>query len=184
MTTDLRDLFSDTTGLDEKSVSALLRAIKNNYQNGQFDYLKFKQSVDSLKKMDMTDEMAFKSAFTTASTLGLTKESLLASAKKYIYALENERETFAQAVLSQKKNQIEGRKEEVKDLAKKIEQHKIKIKELEREISIFQARIDNVDQDVENARSKIEQTKDKFLQVYETLNSNIKSDIENINIYI
>jgi len=184
MTTDLRDLFPETEGLDEKSQGALLQAIKKNYQNGQFDYLKFKQSVSSLMKMDMTDELAFKSAFTTAATLGLTKDSLLASAKKYIYALESERETFAQAVLSQRHTQIDERKDEVEGLAKKIENHKLKIKELEREIAIFQNRIDTVDQDVDQAKTKIDNTKDKFLKVYDLINTNIESDIERISNYL
>ena len=128
--------------------------------------------------------MAVKSAFATASTLGLTKDSLLSSAKKYVYALENERETFAQAVLSQKSNQIDGRKAEVDQLIQKIKDHKRKILELEREIEIFQSRIDNVDSDVELARQKIELTKEKFLKVYDNLESNIKKDIERIQLYL
>jgi len=184
MKTDLRDLFPDMNGLDEKSVNALLSAIKSNHENGEFDYLKFKQSVASLLEMGMTEEMAVKSAFTTAATLGLTKDKLSRSAQKYIYALENERENFAHAVLSRKESQIEGRKSEVKSLAGKIEEHKQKIRELEREITIFQQKIDNVDQDVEKARHKIEAAKDKFLKVYNLLDSDIRSDLERIQNYL
>ncbi len=184
MKTDLRELFPGTEGLDDKSINALLTAIKNNYENGEFDYLKFKQSVSSLIELDMSENMAFKSAFTTAATLGLTREKLIKSAEKYIYALEDERESFAQAVLSQKEQQIDGRKAEVDSFAKKIEQHKLKIKELEREIAIFQQRIDNVDQDVETAKVKIEKTKSKFLNVYNILESDIKEDLIRIKKYI
>ncbi len=180
MTTDLRDLFPETKGLDEKSLNALLKAIKHNHENGQFDYLKFKQSVFSLLKMEMSEEMAIRSAFTTAATLGLTKENLLKSARKYIYALESERETFAQAVLGQQRSQIDDRKSEVNQFAKKIKEHQSRIKELEREITIFQERIDNVDQDVEEAKTKIEKTKEKFLDVYDIINSNISKDIDRI----
>ena len=184
MTTDLRDLFPGTTGLDEKSVQALLAAIKKNYNPGEFDYLKFKQSVLSLIQMGMDEATAFKSAFTTASTLGVTKDSLSRSAQSYNYTLQNERENFAEALLSQKKHKIEGRRSEVDELQQKIEQHKYRIKELEREISIFQNRIDTVDQDVEAAKAKIEGTKNRFLNVYEVIDNDIKNDIQLISKYL
>lgn len=180
MTTDLRDLFEGTGQLDDKSVGALLRAIKNNYDNQSFDYLKFKQSVKSLMKLGMDHQTSYKSAFTTASTMGLSKDSLLKSADRYIYALERERESFAEALLKQKDIKVDGRKSEVQDLVKKIEAHKNKIKELEREIDIFQNRIDTVDQDVDAAQTKIDETKNKFIQVYEAMTSDIQKDIESI----
>jgi len=184
MTTDLRELFPGSENQDEKSVNALLKAIKENYENGQFDYLHFKKSVASLGKMNMDEAMAVKSAFATASTLGLTKDALLRSARKYIYALETEKENFAEAVLGQKASQIDGRKSEVVEMAKKIEQNKIKIKELEREIQIFQQRIDNVDQDVEEARAKIQKTQDKFMKAFEAISTEIQTDIESIGTHL
>lgn len=181
MTTDLKDLFPEVKDLDEKSVYALLNSIKKNFDSSSFDYLKFKQSVKALLKMNMDAETSYKSAFTTATTMGLTKEKLLNSANRYIYALEQERESFAKALINQKKIKVEGRKSEVVDLQQKIENHKLKIKELEREIDIFQSRIDSVDHDVEIANNKIEGTKKKFLDVYTILEKAIKEDIVSIN---
>ena len=181
MTTDLRDIFKGTDGLDEKSLNALLRAIKSIYDKNSFDYLKFKQAVTSLAKLEMDNITSYKSAFMTASTMGLSKESLLKSANRYIYALENERESFAEALLGQKDLKIDGRKGEVEGLSKKIELHKRKIKELEREIDIFQNRIDTVDQDVETAEIKIDSTKEKFFKAYDVITKEIKADITSIN---
>ncbi len=184
MTTDLRDLFQGIRGLDEKSTTALLSALKNNYDNGSFDYLKFKQSVISLLKMNMDIPTSYKSAYATASTMGLTKETLAKSVDRYIYALERERESFAEALLKQKDIKVDGRRSEVDDLKKKIEDHKYKIKELEREIDIFQNRIDTVDQDVDAAQAKIDDTKEKFLHVYDALTLEIKTDKEKISKYL
>ncbi len=184
MQTDLHDLFPDTKSLDQKSVTALLKSIKNSYHEGSFDYLKFKQSVLSLAKLNMDEATSFKSAFATAQTMGLSKESLIKSANKYIYALEGERESFAEALLKQKEIKVDGRRSEVEKLHDKIASHKQKIKELEREIEIFQQRIDNVDQDVDDAKAKIEGTKRNFLSVYEVISKAIKSDIELITIYL
>lgn len=184
MTTDLKALFPKTKGLDDKSVLALLEAIKRNYKEGIFDYLKFKQSVINLLELNLDEVTAYKSAFTTAATLGLTKENLIRSANSYSYSVQNERESFAESLLNQKKQRIEGRRSEVTELEKKIENHRLKIRELEREIAIFQQRIDNVDQDVDSARKKIESVKDNFLKVYEVIKNDISEDIQRINQYL
>jgi len=184
MTIDLQDLFPEIRDLDERSVFALLKALKNNFQGQKFDYLHYKQSVKSLNKMDMDESTSHKSAFMTASTMGLTKETLLASAKNYLDVLSDERETFATALLNQRKVRIEGRRDEVSNFEKKIESHRLKIKELEREIEIFSEKVNSVDQDVEETNRKLEGTKQKFLSVYEVLSKEISEDINTINKYL
>jgi chromosome segregation ATPase len=184
MIIDLEELFASPQKLDEKSSRALIRALKSKHNDSTFDYIKFKQSVEALKNLDMDVATAYKSAFATAMTMGLTKDTLLKSANGYAQVLEYEKESFAQALKGQIDEKIQGRREEVNKLAQKIEDHKRKIQELEREISIFQNRIDNVDQDVESANAKIEETKAKFLEAYDVLNTHITEDIDLIKEYI
>lgn len=184
MTIDLQDLFPEIKGLDEKSIFALLRALKSNFNPDKFEYFKFKKSVASLEKLEMTQDTSYKSAFATASTMGLTKEGLISSAERYLYILDQERESFAEALISRKKEKVDGRKAEVQQFQKKIESHKQKILELQREIEIFQERIDNVDLDVDSATKKIEGTKTRFLGVYNMLSQAINTDIQTINKYL
>lgn len=184
MTIDLQELFPSVKGKDEKSIYALLKAMKDKYDPAVFDYFKFKQSVSALEKLDMDTSTSYKSAFTTAATMGLTKDKLVRSASNYVNVLDQERESFATALIARKKERVDGRKEEVAGYVKKIEEHKNKILELQREIEIFQSRIDNVDQDVEAETLKIEGTKDKFLDVYNLITAAIKKDIESINNYL
>ncbi len=183
MKIDLTDLFPDTKNLDSRFVLALMKAIKNNHDN-EFDYIKFKQSLLSLSQMALDEQTQFRSAFATASTMGLTKDKLLKSANQYVYVLDEEKDSFADAISNQIDTKVEGRRREVIELERKIKEHKEKIKELEREIVIFQNRIDTVDQDVEKASNKIEQTKTKFLAVYNAILNSIKKDIELIQTYL
>ena len=76
MTLNLKELFSSTDDSNEKVLMKLLAAIKDG-QSDQFDYLKFKMSHQALLKMGMDESTAAKSAFLTASTMGITKENLL-----------------------------------------------------------------------------------------------------------
>ena len=96
MAIDLKNLFSVGEDVDSKSLNALLKALKNN-SSAQFDFLKFRHSVLTMKNMDMNEEMAFKSAFATASTIGINKTNLLKSAKSYLLLLENRKFIHANA---------------------------------------------------------------------------------------
>ena len=71
---DLKSLFPIDESQDEKSQQILLKAIKNANQEG-FDYLEFLVSVAKLKDMQMDEATALKSAFSTASSFGVTKDT-------------------------------------------------------------------------------------------------------------
>ena len=69
----LVEIFGSHGDIDSKSVDFLAKALDKNNIPG-FDYLEFKQSLTALKKMGMDAETSIKSAYATASTVGLTKE--------------------------------------------------------------------------------------------------------------
>ena len=75
----MKDIFGTHHGLDERSMESLVGALERENLPG-FDYLEFKQALERLQAMDMAEETAFKSAFATASTMGLTKDKLLKTA--------------------------------------------------------------------------------------------------------
>ena len=66
--------------IDQKSVDFLENALIKQSQPG-FDYLKFKQSISQLANLNLDTSTSLKSAFATASTMGVTKDSLLQSAR-------------------------------------------------------------------------------------------------------
>ena len=82
MAKDLRIIFGDMHGLDEKSVDTLTKALNNANLPG-FDYLEFKQSLGALSGLNMDEAMGIKSAFATAATMGVTKIKLKETAQHY-----------------------------------------------------------------------------------------------------
>ncbi|HHH52555.1 MAG TPA: hypothetical protein ENK91_02770, partial [Bacteroidetes bacterium] len=64
MKIDLKKLFGLESGYDEKSINALLNAINKNHLK-DFDYLKFKASVQNLLDMNMDEKTGIKSTFAT-----------------------------------------------------------------------------------------------------------------------
>jgi len=180
MVIDLRALFPETKSLDERSVSALLSALKVGFSD-KFDYLNFKQSIQSLSEMGMDQATQFKSAFATAKTLGITKEKLEYSAKAYLVILQKEKESFAEALKKQLYNKVEGKKDELSKIKNRIAENERKIEALKKENATLQEAIDNADEHVMIAREKIGKTRDSFASAFDSLHQTINSDLELIS---
>lgn len=176
MTIDLKELFKNDINGNEKMYLTLLRALKNSAGDG-FDYLKFKQSIQSMKDLGMDEETVLKSAFATASVMGVTKPQLIKSAQRYKGVLSREQDEFATALKAQISKNIDGRRVEAKKLEIAIQNNNHKIEELKRQNQAYQNKIDSVEEVVSEARVKIEATRDSFKATLDTLSEQIEDDI-------
>jgi len=179
MQIDLKKLFSRKEDSNEKLFQTLLKAIANAHIK-EFDYLKFRQSVRSMMGMNMDENTSIKSAFATASTMGLTKDKLLKTAYHYQTALTKEKEKFATALKNRIARDVDGRRLEAKKFATEIESHKRKIEQLNKEIEVYQKKVNNVEADVSTAMSKIEATRESFKSTFDDLYEQLEVDIKNI----
>ncbi len=179
MSAKIRKMFNDLDRLDKKSVSFLLKAIEENNLPG-FDYLEFKQALNSLKEMNMDSTTAIKSAFTTGSTVGLTKSKLINSAEHYKKVLMQEKSQFDTALKNQMAQRVHGKKEQKEKLTTKIGTYKAKIAELEAEILKYQDKLNNADSEIRAAKAKIEDTRDKFENTFQDFMTQIDEDIQTL----
>lgn len=183
MQIDLKNLFGDLSELDSKMTNALLKAIKENFVD-QFDYLRFKQSVQNMMDMGIDEATSIKSAFATASTMGLTKDKLIKTGGHYKRVLDKERREFAVALQNQMKAKIDDKRIEAQKLQKRIAEYKAKIEKMEDEMRLYQDKIDNVEGHVAKAEAKINETRDRFNAVYETLSSRIDDDLAKLDVVL
>ncbi len=180
MAGNFQKIFDEINGLDEKSKNSLIRALEQNNLKG-FDYLEFRQSLQALTAMQMDESTSYKSAFATASTMGLTKDKLLKTAEHYKQILSKEKGKFDQALQGQIQQRISGRQEEAKKLAAAIKQHEEQILKLKEKIKAYQGKIDNSQNLIDADKAKIEQTRNNFESTYTNILSAIESDIQKIN---
>lgn len=183
MQKDLKKIFGDHHGLDDKSVGFLVSALTKSNLPG-FDYLEFKQSLAALGAMDMDEQTAIRSAFATASTVGLTKEKLLKTAEHYKQVLQTEKRQFDAALQKQIEQRIQGKAAEVAKLKKQVEEYKAKIAQLEAQIAKSQETIDHADEHISAAKEKIDSTRENFEHTLQSVVNEIDKDIENINKYL
>lgn len=183
MNKDLKAIFGSQHGLDQKSVNFLTNALEKSNLPG-FDYIEFKQALAALNKMDMDEPTAFKSAFAAAATMGLTKQKLIDTANHYKTVLNKEQQEFQVALKKQMSTRVNGKLQEVERLKEQIVLHEEKIAKLKEQISKFQNTINNADADVQEAKNRIEATKDNFMLTFQSLQNEIDKDISNIEAYL
>ncbi|GAB4249402.1 MAG: hypothetical protein Kow0027_12280 [Saprospiraceae bacterium] len=169
--------------LDEKSVNFLVAALEKNNLPG-FDYLEFKLSLGKLRQLNMDEETAIKSAFATASTLGLTKETLLKTGKHYLEVLANEKKQFDAALKKQLEKRVTNKKAEVEKLQAQIGKWEEEIRKLQENIAKAKEIISQADSNIAAEMSKIETTRKNFEATHKSILSQVAQDLENIEKYL
>lgn len=183
MQEELKKIFGESGVLDTKSVDFLTSALAKNNQPG-FDYLEFKLSLDKLKEMGMDEVTAFKSAFATASTVGLTKDKLVSTAQLYKQVLSKEKGQFDLALNNQLEKRVNGKRSEVEKLKNRINEWREKIAILEEQIARSQATIDDADNQIQTEMKKIEATKNSFEKTHQSIFDQIERDLVNIQSHL
>lgn len=177
MEINLKQLFKpENTPVNQKIYTHLLKAIAEVSSN-QFDYVKFRQSVKSMMDLNMDEETAVKSAFTTASVMGITKADILTSAERYKTKLNKEREEFALSLKNQIAHKIDGKRVESQKAAERIEANLRKIENLKKENELLQGKIDDMEEVIKKNQEKIESTRDDFKNSFDILYDEINNDI-------
>jgi uncharacterized protein (DUF3084 family) len=166
----------------KKFTDVLLKAMQANNIEG-FDYLEFKQSLNSLSKMPMDEKTMYQSAFAMAQTMGADAGKLIQTAQHYIDVLKSEEKKFEQAVASQKQKQIASKQAKAKKVEEQIQSKAQRIKQLTQEIEAHQKQIEALKKDISAASSKVETTKNDFIASYNTIVGQIHADLENMKKY-
>ena len=170
----------EAEGLDDRSLDFITQAIERNNLPG-FDYLEFKRAVAQLQTMNIEEATAYKSAFTTASTMGLTKEKLLETAAYYRNIVEKEQSHFSQALENQSATKVAGRQNEVARLKDQIERHKADIARLQDEMAGYLQQIEAADSASKQEAEKLEKAKSAFEKANQSVLLQIDSDVERLH---
>ena len=183
MQKNLSELFGNNPELEDKFVALFIKALEKNNQPG-FDYIEFKQSLGVMAKMNIDQSTAIRSAFATASTVGLTKKKLISSATFYGKVINQEKDNFDAALAKRINQKVGGKMKEVEKLKDQIIKYKEKIAQLEAQIEKHQHTIDTADEAIQTEKEKILGTQNNFEKTHLSFIDQIKADIENFNTYL
>jgi len=167
----------------DKMTNRLLQAIDAANLEG-FDYLEYKRAVKALQKFSMDEVTKYRSAFTTAATMGVTLDELVSSAKHYLHVLDNENSKFSTAFQTEYDRKITQSESDVKRLRQEINDKAEQIKKLQQEIEQRTQQVAKLEQVTEAGRAKVLATRDSFLASYAQVKGVIEADIERMQRYL
>jgi chromosome segregation ATPase len=176
---NVKEIFEGLDGLDERSVEFLSKAISKSNLPG-FDYLEFKQSIKAMSEMDLDKASKYKSAFATATTLGLDKKKLIETAQHYKTVLEKEKKQFDAALGKQINQKISSRKSHKEKLLEEKKMLEEKIVQMQERLGQMDGKISEAEKAIEEAEGKINEARSKFESTYTRFLDNIGDDIEYI----
>lgn len=166
-----------------KFIEVLLGAMEKGNLPG-VDYLEYRQSLKSLEKMPMDEQVRYQSAFAMAQAMGATPQKLVESAAHYLDVLKAEQSKFDAALRNQTSERIGNRQELKKQLESTIQQKSEQIKKLTAEIEQHRAEMGKLDHEIQDATSKVSATKNDFVASYQLLVSQINFDVENMKKFL
>lgn len=178
---------TDNLQIDKESfdrfIQVLSDALAAKNQQG-YDYLEFKEAVNSLRNMEPDEAKRFLTAFTMAKTLGVEKKILLDSASQYLIILKTENDKFSAAVEKQKVDKIKSRNDELLKVEQELVAKEQKIREMLAEIESKKKIREQLTLEMKDAAQKVEQVHGSFKNAYETIVKQIQDDIEKMNNYL
>ncbi len=177
MAQDLKIAFDKEEILDERSLTFLLNALdKANLPD--FDYLEFKKFLSALNLMEMDEPTAYKSAFATSATLGLTKERLIDSSNHYLKVLKNEKSNFDDALKKQINQKILAQQEKAKSLDQQIHNYRKEMEALQQKIREFESEKQQIEESTAEINDNLQRTKAQFEATLKVLVEQIQKDQE------
>lgn len=168
---------------DDRIAESLFGALEKNNLEG-FDYFEFKNSLKALAKMPLDEATRFRSAFATASTMGLTVEKLLQTADHYLKVLEKEQITFMSTVSQQRNQNVNSKETGIEGINKLIQEKSAQIKKLTEEIQQHQQEIQKEREEIALAKTRIEAAESNFKRTYTSVISQMNEDVMKIKQYL
>lgn len=180
------EVVSDTPSpgkVNDKFLNVLFSAIEKNNQEG-FDYLEFRNSLQSLKEMNMDEATRFKSAMAMAKSMGASMATIVTSGQQYLQVLKSEQGKFDEAMKNQRAQQIGNKEQQMEELSNSVKAKEEEIKKMQQEIEQTKQKYVELSQQIKDATRHIESTKNDFVASYESLAGQIQGDLNKIQEYM
>lgn len=162
---------------DKKFIDLLLNAIEKNNMEG-YDYLEYKQTLQSLSAMNMDDATKYNSALAMAKTMGVNQQNILASAEHYLSVLNTEQKKFEEAVIAQKAKLDQSETNGLSTIEQSITNKQKQVEQLLAEIEQEKTQLAAAEADIKASAQKIQDTVSNFKGAYQLVAGQIQSDIQ------
>jgi hypothetical protein len=144
------------------------------------DYYEFWKMMETLEAAVPDEAVRMNAVFSTLKVQGLTKETLVSSAEKYLQVVDKDKLEFQSAVGSKVMGEIEGRKNSITALEEKNKQNAELIQKLTAEINDNTQKITSLKKEVIDEEAKINNNTNGYNIACDAMLAKLSSDIQKI----
>lgn len=163
--------------LDPDSIKLIAKGLEN-IDKGRFTYLEFKQTISKLVERGMSEDDAYESVFTTAETLGVERNALVASAQLYLTTLDEERSRFSDAMQTRLTQGLEADAQRIEKLAAQIEKLEQQQRDLAEKIAQGKTKQAELEENLAQVKDRITERGQLFEETYASLRGTMLADFE------
>ena len=172
-----------TESVSTEYVEILCKAMEDKRAKS-FDFLKFKESVDSMQEMLPDEALRFKTAFATAKIMGITKQELEDSSTVYFKILDDEQGSFNQVLIQAENINVIQKEEQIKALEIQLEKRQQELLKLHQEIDEQKKSIYEQKNSVAIEIQRIKVEKERFEVSHQSLKNILTTYLEKIKVYL
>jgi hypothetical protein len=144
------------------------------------DYYEFWKMMETLEAAVPDEAIRMNAVFSTLKVQGLSKETLVSSAEKYLQVVDKDKMEFQNAVNTKVLGEVEGRKTNIDELEKKNQQNAELIQKLTQEISDNNQKITSLKKEVIDEEAKINGNTNGYNIACDAMLAKLSSDIQKI----
>ena len=148
------------------------------------DYFEFWKTMETLEKHIPDENARIAATFASLSVQGLNKAKLLDTANAYMDVIARDRAAFEQAAAAKAAAAVDGRKNDVAMLEKRIADNSEEIRKLNGQIAEAQAKINALKKELVDEEAKLNSNRSGYQLACEAMTSKIKNDIQKIQTQI
>ena len=128
----------------------------------------------------MDHDTALRSAYATGTTVGLTLEKLVKTAKYYTEVLQDEKSKFMNSMEKHLMSNVQDKAKQAGELKKKIANYEAKIEQMQEEVAKAKAKIEESDNLINSAKEKASVNQKGFDDALDVITSVIRQDVSDI----
>jgi len=177
MAKDPSKAFNQDGTLNEDAVAALSKAL-STADKSTFSYLEFRLAAKQLIANGQSEQQAFESVFTTASTIGVDRESLALSAEAYLKTLEAEHEKFAQAMEKRMTTGVASDQAKIDKVVQAITKLTDQQAQITAKLADAEAKKIELEEALKNVQARVQERGKHMIAAYKAMHAEIKSDFE------
>ena len=172
-----------TAAIDEKVYKEFSDSLNRALEAGNlpgFDFFEFHQLFKRFKASGKNEQDALQTALTSAETMRVDRNTLIANYQHYVNVLNEQKRAFEGELKTFFDENIKGPKEEQTQIDNAVKDKEVQIKQLQNDIAALQEKKKNMGVNAEKAEKQTLEVQAAFARAFQEVSNDLKSIVDKL----